>query len=1048
MPALLQFLRVGAASDLGLAAAKLTGLADISSLAKHSAKASEKLLGEFKRDREQEIEEADKRFLEARGDLQKQIDEYPVMAPSDPLPSPSADQNLEQKLVQLEEHFNALKADGLAAAQTILGHRFNPAEKEARNDLEASIGPAQGQLKSMAQLSSVRRARDLADVSEADWKIVDELIVQIRAEAAALAELSETPDLASRKQLYARVASWMGEFEGHDPSSCAICSRSLDGVLDPITQRPVSEHLVEVSEADQQLLSLTHQNWADGWVGRLAANCPTKLQSELSRDLPNQPLELIRSALVDDLFETEAFSVTLAPLKTGLSQACDLHLANLPAFTEPAVETLPTALDAVTKPLQLSLKRLARANAFAKWRVVYINDVAQATKLILQNPRSDAGPITDLTPISRKLEALASIVKGVAPLNAALEYCVRMASQLKVRRAKEERIKLYERAAVALESVIELGSLAETQVETLRKLLHTRALYWRDRCYHNSFPMAGHGVRDTAMDVKGVLEIRIGFENATAPAQHISNASALRASLMGFFLAFWEYVIAERGGISLLIFDDPQELLDHDNKERLARLLPELTQLGGQLIVATYDKYFARAAAAAGREHATIEHRSVHPVNPSRSRLETAQAVEELDYKRNAYEQDKDNSARAQDYANEVRIFLEARLADLFDDPAYPAYAAPSKAPTFADHLGRLRGLVNDPPNALFKGVAVKDFCECKMLVSGSECMKVLNTAHHNRGSLSAGDVYAVANDLNTVRKMAEKMHIEFRHWRWHEPLQKAEAPSNIIPFKSVVAPSFKVLIYPDLAAFTSDSSQESTQDQASEILDAKWFADKSLFLVRKNNFGFAVPDGCIAIAESNSYDGRDHNLVIARQRSHLLARRLFRPPHSDELALAAEAPDPRESTPTLFFNVGDIVQHRVVGMMTEQPAPPPGRGEATELPGAESLLHIKAAYRVREDSAIPLALPNQVVLGGDPVLKAQLAGLEGTLIALGLDNGSSIFKRIGKRVPDTGGRLWQFESVGGLGNSMIVSLVEPDEKSDAPRFLSARRIVGVLYTV
>lgn len=666
----------------------------------------------------------------------------------------------------------------------------------------------------------------------------------------------------------------------------------------------------------------------------------------------------------------------------------------------------------------------------------------------------DKDAIIDPTPIGRKLETLASIVKGVAPLNAALEFCQRMRNQLKIRRSKEERLKLYSRAVIALESVIELGSLAEKQVETLRKLLHTRACYWRDRCYHNSYPMAGHGLRDTAMDVKGVLDIRVGFEKASAPAQHISNASALRASLMGFFLAFWEHVLVERGGIALLIFDDPQELLDHDNKERLARILPELVKHGGQLIVATYDRHFARAAAAAGREHAAIEHRSVHPVNPSRSRLETAQAVEELYRKRDAYEQDKDNSSLAQDYANEVRIFVEARLADLFDDPAYPSYAAASKAPTLTDHLSRLRSLVKDPPNALFKGKAVADFCECKALAQGSECMKVLNTAHHNKASLSAGNVYAVATDLNSLCKLAEKMHIEFRHWRWHQPLQEAEAPNNVISFKSVTAPTFEVFIHPDLAAFTATSVPEATQDEASQILDESWFADKTLFLIRKNNLGFAVPDGCIAIAESNSYEGKDHNLVIARQKGHLLARRLFRSPKGDELTLAAEAPDPRESKPTLLFNAGDIVLHRIVGMLTEQPAPPPSSGEATELSSAASLSHIKTAYRVREESGIPFALPGQIVLGGDTITKDQLPTMEGTLIALGLDDGSNIFKRVGRRVPDTDGRLWQFESVGGLGLSIVVSLSEldelvgPDKKRNAPRFVGARRIIGVLYTV
>src|SRR3546814_81689 len=56
MPALLQFLKVGATSDLGLAAAKLTGLADISTLDKHATKVRDKLQSDFKKEREQEID--------------------------------------------------------------------------------------------------------------------------------------------------------------------------------------------------------------------------------------------------------------------------------------------------------------------------------------------------------------------------------------------------------------------------------------------------------------------------------------------------------------------------------------------------------------------------------------------------------------------------------------------------------------------------------------------------------------------------------------------------------------------------------------------------------------------------------------------------------------------------------------------------------------------------------------------------------------------------------------------------------------------------------
>jgi hypothetical protein len=1049
MPAMLPFLRVGAASDLGLAAARLTGLAELSSLAKHATKTRGKLQGELKKEREGEIEEADIRFIEARGDLQKQIEQYPDMAPVDTLPVPSASPDLEKSLETLERHFNDLKAEALRAAQTILGSGFDPADKASRDDLEGSIGPAQGQLKALGQLTSTQRMKALAEITESDWQSIDALIAQMRLEADVLAELAATPELGRRKQLYARVSGWMADFAGHDFSSCGICSRPLEGVLDPVTNRAVSEHLAEVTEDDQKLLSLTHKAWAEKWNGTFASQVAITLRPELSRELPTHPRGLMRSTLVDELFETDAFKTILQPLKIDFAQLCDQEMAQLPPFEEPKIDELPPALSSVMSPLTTTVKRLARARRFAEWRTA--NDVAvtAVTKKILQGADEDGAEITSLSPIIRKLAELDSIIKGVAPLNTALELCQRMTTQVNVRRAKEVRIKLYSRTSSGLEAVIEIGSLAEKQVDGLRKLLHARASYWRDRCYSNAYATAGHALRDTAMDVKGVLDIRVGSEKANAPAQHISNASALRASLMGFFLAFWEYVLAERGGITLLVLDDPQELLDDDNTERLARLLPELANKGAQLIVATYDRRFARLAVAAAREYASVEHRSVHPVNPARSVLETASAVEELDRKRDAYERDKDNAALAQDYASEVRIFLEARLADLFDDPAYPAFSTGTKAPMFADHLNRLRGLVKTPPNALFRSKAIVEFCGCAPLAQGSACMQVLNTAHHNKASLSAGQVYAVAPDLDMLRKSAERIHSEFRHWRWREPLRDDEIPSNVVPFKAMSLPKFAALIHPDLAAFTASSAHTATQDSGSELLTEAWFADKTLFYIRTDNLGFALPGGCVAIVEGNSYAGKDHNLVIARQKENVLARRLFR--KGDNLALAAEAPDPRHSKPTLTFDSGELVIHRIVGMLTEQPPPPTPsqtiKGEATEITTVASLSRIKTAYRVKEESGIPLALPGQVVLGGDEVLATQLNTLEGELVALTLVDGSSVFKRVGTLVPGTGGRLRQFESIGGLGSSLVVATEEIEGQSDVPTFSSARRVLGVLYT-
>ncbi len=751
----------------------------------------------------------------------------------------------------------------------------------------------------------------------------------------------------------------------------------------------------------------------------------------------------MRATLVDELFATTPLTTVLAPLKQGMASLCDNIFSKLPKFSEPEVDAMPDALEAYTASLMTMLTRIERVRAFYAWRRDHDAAVKDAFKAVLHGNDPKA-VIEQLSPLAAKLKALADIIDGVEPLNRALKCHERMAVQLKIRREKEDRIALYRRAAIALKSVAQLGELAESQVGMLQKLLHERAAYWRQTCYNNAYSTAGHALRETAMDSRGVIEFQVGSEVARGPAHHLSNASALRASLIGFYLAFWEHVLKNRGGLSLLLLDDPQELLDSDNRQRFAGMLPKLVKEGARLVVTSHDRSFATISVLEGRAKCGVDHRSVHPVNAQRNRMETAPAQDQLDKKRNAFNEDRDNSPNAQEYASEVRLFIEARMRDLFDDPAYPAYATTVKKRTFSDHINQLRRLFKIEPVALFKNPAVVDFCNCPALAQDARCLQVLNTAHHDKASLSANDVANVLGELDKLCQLAEAMHTAFRHWRWREPLE--ETPINVAPLKPLNRPEFTAAIHPDLAAFTTISSNDATQDIAFESLTGDWFEDKCLYYINTDNLGFSLPSGSIAIVETASYSGKDHNIVIALQRGNVLARRLLRPVTGCDIVLAAEAADPRQAKPTLSSDAQNVRLHRIVGMLLEQQPPPAGKGEARPLENAVSLAHIKAAYRVSEDSAIPLALPGQIVLGGECIYASQFAAVEGELVALTLLNGKSVFKRVGPSLPGALAYLRQFESIGGLGASLVVAMEAIEEEPEFQTFHSARRVLGVLY--
>lgn len=390
-------------------------------------------------------------------------------------------------------------------------------------------------------------------------------------------------------------------------------------------------------------------------------------------------------------------------------------------LVKPLGHPLPAALVSSANRLQQMISRTVRALAFAEWRVgcgMAINTFLQAVE------RGEDGAADSSRAIGARLAALRQIVESAAPLNTAIEQTRRMEAARKNYAAKTARIAACRRAATALDLLVPLGNLAQAQVDTLRHTLHERSEHWRTSIYRNATLFAPD-LTGTGMDARGVLELKVGRDGVTAPAQYISNASALRGALLGFFLAFREHVLTTRGGLALLVLDDPQELLDHDNRQRLAHGLAGVAAGGAQLMVTTHDRRFAKSLVAETRSADRVEHLSVHPVNGVRPTLGLSPAIEEVDRRRQEFLAVEDGAAEAQTYASDVRVFLEARLGDLFDDLAEPAHAASTRALTLFPLVDRLRGLITNGNGELFTNPVLKRFVDDVALVEGAAPRRV-----------------------------------------------------------------------------------------------------------------------------------------------------------------------------------------------------------------------------------------------------------------------------------------------------------------------------------
>ncbi len=1039
MPGFLSLIRVGSESELGRAVSQLTGLSALVDLADHCRRSITRLK-ELTRTKKLEADSADDRYNTAKQDLEKLLSEHPSIMPPTAVPSPSHDRAIEGAFMAISDHFEDLKTQAFESAKTILGDTFDPEDSQSKSDLEENVALAFGELGRIGKLPALSRLRELGALGDAEKAKARARIATLRSELKELQSLAENPDTAARTRLYARIASWLSDHPdaARDDDLCVACGASLIDVTDPVTGKTVKSHLQDAGKS-ATLMSHTLKQWSQAALNELIASLPEPLQRELALSLPGHPTDLLRTALCEELFEADCFKGVLGALAGGTSASMDRLLADRPPVAAPSTFDMPVGCE----KLGVALKRLEQALNFADWRTA--NDAFSKSlfeQLVGKHKPDEQGETLTLM---GKLLDLDETVRAAKPLTDALNWCGRLSKAISDRRIVEKRLASYARASESLNEVMKLGDLADQQVDELRTTLSAAAADWRQKIYVGAFPTIAHQLVDAPLGRDGELDLLMKAGGVVAPAQHVTNASALRAGLVGFYLAFWHHVMQERGGLRLMILDDPQELLDSENRERLAAVVAGLAKGTVQLIATSYDARFADALVKSVGV-ANTQHREVLPATRLQPTLRTGPSLVEINERRLAYEEDVDAEEPARSYVDACRVYMEHKLGDLFEDAAFSTWLKKNPHPTLAAFTARLRQEVRAAgAQSMFAASVFKQFVDHKALVDASPVLVLMNKSHHgNRHEIRAGDVAPHVSDLDQISRLTEEMWDECRRWRRRDahPDEPAAPPEDLTAMQP---PTLHVVICPDLAAFTIHQPTDGSQEEY-EPLDPKVFEGKAAFYLRRDNFGFSAPKGSLAIVDAIPTAVNDRGLVIARHGGNTYARRFLRSANSTIIGLTAEPVDPKARSPkTIFRPEVEVALHQVCGVIFEHNITQgPGNDEAVEINGSKALADIEVAFRVIDQSAVPLALPKQVVLGGRPVPLNELNSFRGRLVALSLSNGASIFKRVGDALPGDLTHLRQFDSIGGLGRSQVLAIGKGHKGFDTVAY--ARLIVGVLY--
>ncbi|MFZ2106871.1 MAG: ATP-binding protein [Roseiarcus sp.] len=703
MPGIAAATRVDDKTTLSQAVSTLTGLRPLAHFGVRSDRLHDRLTDKYPKIAKQEKAARESSAGEQKqtlDDLLKGSQDLPkfdcVILPndSDPIGWSAGIEEAQKRLKAVEDKAAEEIKLILGALQPLISGAEVKRFREARNAAQNCFSSA-----ALKGLPSMQLAAKLAHLQESDFDAATKVLETVEAEAKGLVGRLSDADRADRLRLYGLVAKWHEAVHPGAPfSACPVCDRDLmqpdaiprDAVLDQF----VVDALEQARNSKAAVLK-TAAEWERDAMRALRGQLPRGLQTFVSDDVPDDLETVYKAALSKEVFEQPEFPVALRKMALGIAERCRRAWTNAPLRPPLPSATIPPEIPD-NEGLRNAIRRVRRAISLARYRATNADFAKSAVKAVLRSE----GPETDLPANQRSVAGQISVLSAYLEAATVFAGVRHQLGQFKQTceqwKIACERIERLNRAAVAVEPFKRFSALVHDQGAGLISDLEDKATAWARRIYKAQFLQAPTYAGLDPVKADGFAFLAAHGKHRVE-AHHVMNASALRAYLWAFVLALWQQVWVRSGGISTIVMDDPQELLDPSNVANLAATVPHMIEAEMTPMIVSNDFGFIPAIQAfvsAHNPHASSKRTEVwefSSISTSKCTVSLAPVADEVRLRCEEWQRtDPNDVALARAFVHPVRVRIEIKLWDLLaSDPAV------LKDPALNELLGKITNARN-----------------------------------------------------------------------------------------------------------------------------------------------------------------------------------------------------------------------------------------------------------------------------------------------------------------------------------------------------------------